>query len=61
MCSVLKNIYILILIYLVLIPLTNGISCIVCSSDTSSVCSDPFDSSSLSLIQILNFTYCQVS
>ncbi|CAF3791288.1 unnamed protein product [Rotaria magnacalcarata] len=39
--------------------LTNGITCTVCSSETSSACADPFDSSNASFLQLSGYNYCQ--
>ncbi|CAF1249852.1 unnamed protein product [Rotaria magnacalcarata] len=52
--------YILLSIYLSLfMSLTNGITCTVCSSETSSACADPFDSSNASFLQLSGYNYCQ--
>ena len=52
---------ILILLISILVRLTNEISCFVCSSEVSSTCGDPFDSSQGSLLQLSGYIYCQVS
>ncbi|CAF1115876.1 unnamed protein product [Rotaria sordida] len=55
-----KLISLLLFIYIsVLISLTNGRTCIICSSESNPACADPFDSSNASFIQLSGYIYCQ--